>query len=269
MERHFTTPDFDTVRYSYTTDLSPICSPIPRHCHDFYELSYIVRGTGKYIVEGMQYPIRPGALMILCPQTFHYVELEAGQPYERYIIHFYPDALTEEARYLLSCFKERQAAGEGNFYAESDLPPDFSEMVSRFEPRLPLPERELNLLISLRLSEILLILTQTKSFPGERMDNRLGARVVLYLNENIREKIGLDELARIFFVSKYYLCRTFKEHTGESIHGYLNRKRVMLAKQLIDGGETAANAAYRAGFGDYSSFFRAYKKLIGHAPSEK
>ena len=244
MERHFSSPDSETVRYSYTCDLTSSTSPFPRHCHDFFELSYIVQGTGKYVVEGVQFPMHPGALMIFCPRTFHYVEVQPGQAYERYIIHFYPNALTEEARYLLSCFEERQAAGEGNFYAASDLPLDFAEMISRFEPRMPLSEREMNLLISLRLSEILLILTQTKSFPGERIDNRLGARVILYLNENIREKISLDELARSFFVSKYYLCRTFKEHTGDSIHGYLNRKRVILAKQLIDGGETAANAAY-------------------------
>ena len=269
MERHFSSPDSETVRYSYTCDQTPSASPYRRHCHDFYELSYIVQGTGKYVVEGVQYPMRPGALMIFCPRTFHYIELQAGQPYERYIIHFYPNALTDETRYLLSCFEERQAAGEGNFYAADSLPSDFAEMIARFEPRTPLAERELNLLISLRLSEILLILTQAKSHPGQRTDNRLGARVILYLNENIREKVSLDELARIFFVSKYYLCRTFKEHTGDSIHGYLNRKRVILAKQLIDGGETAANAAYRVGFGDYSSFFRAYKKLIGHAPSEK
>ena len=40
----------------------------------------------------------------------------------------------------------------------------------------------------------------------------------------------------------------------------------MLAKGMIENGETAANAAFRVGFGDYSSFYRAYKKALGHSP---
>lgn len=34
-------------------------------------------------------------------------------------------------------------------------------------------------------------------------------------------------------------------------------------------GTPAAEAASRAGFGDYSSFFRAYRKMFGCAPTDK
>jgi AraC-like DNA-binding protein len=74
-------------------------------------------------------------------------------------------------------------------------------------------------------------------------------------------------LAKRFFVSKYYLCRAFKRHNGISVHGYVNQKRVMYAKQLIEAGETASGAAYRVGFGDYSAFYRAYVKQLGVAPT--
>ena len=39
------------------------------------------------------------------------------------------------------------------------------------------------------------------------------------------------------------------------------------AVELIEAGETASSAAYRVGFGDYSSFYRAYVKIIGEPPT--
>lgn len=268
MEIQFAFPDADTLSYHHTVDKTPQPSSFARHCHEFYELIYVTQGAGNYIVEGAQYFISPGTLLLLRPREFHYVEISPDETYERYVFHFQPSALASEARALLEAF-DRRPPGEGNFYIESDLPPEFSLMLKQFDSVCGLPEDAGILFSRLRLSELMLMLTQCRSQPGERTDDQLGARVLRYLNENLRSQISLDELARKFFVSKYYLCRAFKKQNGISVHGYLNRKRVMLAKQLIDSGETAAGAAYRVGFGDYSSFFRAYKKMIGRAPSEK
>ena len=78
----------------------------------------------------------------------------------------------------------------------------------------------------------------------------------------------LDDLARRFLVSKFYMCRSFKEHNGISIHGYLTRKRIMIAKSKIESGVPAVTAAAEVGFGDYSAFFRAYRRIVGHSPRE-
>ena len=47
---------------------------------------------------------------------------------------------------------------------------------------------------------------------------------------------------------------------------YAARKRIALARRLISDGESAQRAALRAGYGDYSNFYRPYKKLLGVAP---
>ena len=36
----------------------------------------------------------------------------------------------------------------------------------------------------------------------------------------------------------------------------------------MEQGETAVSAAAKAGFGDYSSFYRAYRKVLGVSPKE-
>ncbi len=268
MDIHYSFPDADTLRYHHFCDETPKPSSFARHCHEFYELIYVVKGSGKYIVEGAQFFLRPHTLLLLRPREFHYVEITPGVPYERYVLHFYPGALDASAQRVLSAFDNRPI-GDGHFYEEEDLPLGFADMVRQFEYAIGLSEEDGVFFSRLRLAELLLFMSYAAPRRGEQVEDQLGARVIRYLNENIHMQIRLDELARKFFVSKYYLCRAFKEQNGISIHGYLNRKRILLAKQLIDGGETATCAALKVGFGDYSSFYRAYKKIIGRAPSEK
>lgn len=91
--------------------------------------------------------------------------------------------------------------------------------------------------------------------------------LIHYLNQHLPEKITLDKLSNLFFMSKYYMNRAFKNSTGTTIMNYLTYKRIMLAKQYLMNGDTAYEAAEKVGFADYSAFFRAYKKVLGHSPS--
>ena len=43
-----------------------------------------------------------------------------------------------------------------------------------------------------------------------------------YLSENCEQNISLEELAAHFYLSKYYVCRTFKEITGYTVTEYTN-----------------------------------------------
>ena len=123
-----------------------------------------------------------------------------------------------------------------------------------------------NIYLNALLSEVVSLLSISTGDPTEYNQDELGARVARYLNRNIDKNISLDKLAGRFFVSKYYLCRAFKKYTGTSVHSYINQKRILYAKQLIDAGETASVVAYKVGYGDYSAFYRAYKNIIGKSP---
>ena len=140
-------------------------------------------------------------------------------------------------------------------------------LVERFESADALEEPQKTKFLGLLISELILFISMACKESGGYDESELGARVIRYLNENPERDISLDRLARRFFVSKYHLCRAFKKHNGISVHGYINKKRVMYAKQLIEAGETASGAAYRVGFGDYSAFYRAYVKIVGKAPT--
>ena len=88
-----------------------------------------------------------------------------------------------------------------------------------------------------------------------------------YLNLHLTEPLTIDQLAERFYISKYHMMRRFRQETGYSVHGYLTEKRLLLAQQLLARGCTPAEAAVQAGYQDYSTFSRAYKKQFGRSPS--
>ena len=55
------------------------------------------------------------------------------------------------------------------------------------------------------------------------------------------------------------MCRQFRKITGHTILGYIRNKRLIYANELIEKGHNKSEAAALAGFGDYTSYYRAYK----------
>ncbi len=236
------------------------------HCHDRYEIIYVQEGHGKYIVEGVEYPVKPRTLMIFPPLVYHCVSVDAGSTYERYVVYFEKNAVLDSVSSAFNYLHENSVPS-GSFYSAEAISDNIVSIFDRFEFTMNLPDTELKIYAKLILAELLLLLSISNKEKFTQDDDELGARVIRYLNENTDRDISLDQLAKKFFVSKYYLCRAFKKHNGISVHGYILQKRVIYAKQLIEAGETASGAAYKVGFGDYSAFYRAYVNIIGKAPT--
>ena len=66
-----------------------------------------------------------------------------------------------------------------------------------------------------------------------------------------------------------HLILHVRQATGTTVARYILYKRMTIARKELAMGTPAAEAASRAGFGDYSSFFRAYRKMFGCAPTDK
>ena len=237
-----------------------------KYIHDNYEIFFIVSGKGNLTVEAESYNISHGALFAIPPMKYHSLDLSLDTPYEFYSLRFSAGALIQEVSDLLTQVFASDNCKRYSFMTDSD---GVFSVFERFQSLTTMNQTEKNLYFKILISELLLLLSVNKEDELNNIDRDLGSRVIRYLSENIDADISLDTLARRFFVSKYYLCRAFKKRNGISPHDYINRKRVMFAKQLIDEGESASAAAYKVGFGDYSAFYRAYVKYFGSSPMTK
>ena len=93
--------------------------------------------------------------------------------------------------------------------------------------------------------------------------------VVEYLNINYNKNISLDDLAKVFHFSSYYIARKFKEETGFTINQYLTNRRMGEAeKLLIFTDMTMTEIAAEVGYENLHHFYATFKKQIGIAPGQ-
>ena len=260
--------------YEITTNTISVCNFTSEdsqhlcgdHCHDKYEITFFLKASGKYIVEGGEQTVASGTLLLINPMSYHKVMLDSDTDTEGYTVCFNRAALPEAVAEVFDRFTTVKE-GDGSFYSTEAVSDRIVSVFDRFEIALELGALERFAYMQALLSEIIVFLSASAGEQITHTDEELGARVAKYLNSNIERNISLDRLARRFFVSKYHLCRAFKSYSGTTVHSYVNHKRIIYAKGLIESGVTASRAAERVGFGDYSAFYRAYVKIVGKSPT--
>ncbi len=96
----------------------------------------------------------------------------------------------------------------------------------------------------------------------------LTSKIVLYVNRNITKDISPESIAQHFFISRTALYSVFRNATGTGIHEYISIKRLIMARELIKNGEKPTKVYEKCGFKDYTTFFRAYKKMYSQSPKQ-
>ena len=89
-----------------------------------------------------------------------------------------------------------------------------------------------------------------------------------YIEQNLSEKLTLDEIAQKINLNKYYLCRLFVKHLNISPRQYIIKQRVAKAEQLLkqEPSMQIVDIALVCGFASHSHFNRQFNKNIGMSP---
>lgn len=94
--------------------------------------------------------------------------------------------------------------------------------------------------------------------------------VIDYIEENIGEKILLDDLANIAMFSKFHFHRIFKSVTGETLNVFIKRVRMSKAYRLLHVDKTlnVKDMAYSLGYNSVANFSRDFKQFYGVTPKD-
>lgn len=262
------TPVSGNVRFSVSHEKNDKFSV---HYHACYEIYYFVDGDADYQVEGRVYHLTPHSLVLLSPNVFHGVKINSRTDYVRCSVHFHPESLAAERRsFLLSPFPgSKKNDPKEVFYEKTEefgLHAFFEHLVrSQTRPKA-LREACYPIFLESLLAQISVMCQALKPSEAAVTAPDHITEIIRYLNEHLADPITLDGLSESFYISKYYMNRAFKKATGTTVMDYLIYKRIVMARQLMLNGHTASDAAALTGFGDYSSFYRAYKKVTGRNP---
>lgn len=101
------------------------------------------------------------------------------------------------------------------------------------------------------------------------MDSRI-ENVLLFITQNFRKELLLDELADKAHLSKYHFQRIFKKEVGVSPLHYINKIKLEHAAHVLVVLQdcTPADAAFDSGFSSPAVFSRSFKKYYNQSPSQ-
>ncbi|MBM7541226.1 AraC family transcriptional regulator [Amphibacillus cookii] len=249
-------------------------SDIATHIHDCYELFYFNSGDLTYYIEGQAYQLQKHDLIMTNPKELHRVVFNSKATYERKYIHFKPDYVSpyQTEHYNLLSYIEKRKLGHLNLIpAEKVLKHGIKQLWGRIERASMDPTPEGQILMKTYFIQMLVTINKVLASyrnplaDHHKYDQKIVA-ILEFINQNLDEKITLNVLEQRFYVSKYYLCHIFKQTTGFTVIEYITYKRVMKASELLMSGMTALDVAHAVGFGDYSTFYKAFKKITGLSP---
>jgi AraC-like DNA-binding protein len=93
-------------------------------------------------------------------------------------------------------------------------------------------------------------------------------RTVVYLHQNYNRPFSRWEVAEAVGASEDYLSRVFHREMSISPWEYLNRYRILQARELLHcTDDNIKTVARRVGFADPAYFSRVFRKVVGTSPS--
>ncbi len=237
------------------------------HIHIQKEIYIFLKGNVEYVIEGTVYNPQPNDILIINNGEQHYVRFLGTEDYERIIINIRPEFFKPaELQYLQDFFNEIKEKKEYLISGYSSQNVGIPEVLARLEKYANTDGKKVPL--TCVLIEFLHLLTKAKRSNVAHKGNKTVAETISYINDNLQNPISLDELAKNCYISKYYLCKLFKEYTGFTLNNYIVNKRILKVREFCKKGMNITEAVSLAGFTSYSNFYRAYITHRGHSPKD-
>jgi transcriptional regulator GlxA family with amidase domain len=107
-------------------------------------------------------------------------------------------------------------------------------------------------------------------FQGQKNHNDAAVKQAQeFIEDNIQEKITIDELADLVLLGRRSFERRFKVATNNSVLEYINRVKIEFAKKSFETSRKNINEVmYDVGYTDTKAFRTIFKKITGLNPIE-
>ena len=261
--------EMDSAYVDAHEDISTSRDEVQLHSHTFYELIYCHSGSLDYLVGTQRYRLQRGDIVIIPPGISHrplFLDL-LTEPYRRIVLWIscnfaasFSPAVSHFCSKNQSIIWCAQQAPSGKVWSSISAPrcrkPGKMElgweaaMVAQTE------------LLCVALSRAKQIFPHPQSEQRELLDE-----IMLYIEHHMTEKFLLSGLRRASTSVK-------APSVNCSVNGWISVFTILLRsggssrpKILIQTGASLEQAAADVGFGDYSNFYRAFRREYGITPA--
>jgi len=250
--------------------------PIEPHTHDFIEFVYTLGGKSLHTVNGVEYPMDGGDLLMVNFDEVHYFTADPETRYYNILIK--PAVIDENLEACKDLFFLFEA---GPFRPFKDLVNDscryirFSpEEKNCFEYMLRLLETELSrqdvgyeLTARAGVSFLLtMIFRKMRSTLPEQPHHF--KQILTYINEHYSEDLSAGLLASHCHYNPAYFSRVFRKYTGLTYSEYVKGLRIRKACELLTGTGSASGLYTQVGYTNKTTFYKHFREVTGMTPLE-
>ena len=238
--------------------------------HEFFELTYIDRGSMHTVIDGREFQLSENDLIIYGPGQFHTQIIPNGESCSYVTILFDMETITfdeNSPRYEIILNKV--------FGYDKKIHTLIKDFVTESNSQIPY----MNSLMLCLLQETIIRLLQHE-FVGQTADkpvtevrqhyqDELLERIMTYIDDNIHEPLTIAEICHKFSLSRSSLQILFKENLNQTPKKYISELKLEKSCQLLrEGRYTVSEIAFMLGFNSIHYFSRAFTQKYSMAPSE-
>jgi len=270
----------DHLREPFELVLKEFMDECPRgvHTHTFFELIYIVAGTGRQCINEIEFDYKPGNLFLVAPNDTHVFKIEKTTQFffirfnnlfvqsskkEKELIQRL-EMILQNARHEPGCILKSEADRKSVSH--------LMEIIIREHLNHDLYHKEL---IAQLVNTLLVVIARniSQAFP-EKIDEtseKKAVDILQYIQANIYypEKLRAENIGKHFGIAETYLGSYFKKHANETLQQYiLNYKLRLIENRLLHSNMRITEIADEFGFTDKSHLNRIFKKYRGMNPTD-
>ena len=233
-------------------------SDFPLKFHKQLKLFYVLDGVLNVEIEGKKRTLEKGDLYLVFPNIPHAVFNSSASVmiaiFDGEIVHSYHEILSHQ--------KPKDAV------VPADALPDcidslFHQIFDFYINDSPYRSTVLHSLFNALLGTIL---SKCNTVP-RNSENELIEKILIYFADHFTEKITLEDIAKEFSYSKYYISHIINDTLHCNLSALINSYRISLAQNLlISTNKSIGEIAEECGFQNQSSFNRVFSKYVGFSP---
>lgn len=246
------------------------------HYHPQYEIYFLLSGDRNYFIHDRVYDVQKGDLVLISSNVLHRSVDGYSDSHERLLIEFdisFFDGFLVNYNdlSLLNAFSKDNSILRLDMSEKKDFENCFFKIIQESKEN----NIENNIALKVYFLELLLMINKFHGksnhveFDHPSELHKKISEIISYINLNYMHDIGLDTVAREFFLSTAHLSRAFKKITGFSFIEYLNNLRIKEAqKLLLETKLSISEISTKVGYQSSTHFGRMFKAITGNSPRE-
>lgn len=244
-----------------------------QHVHDDgCEILWVVNGEGNILLGDTLYRLESRRLYFIPALVLHYTHPAVPEDYVRSKLVF-SRHLVQKALTVCGSLHLLKSLEQASWSAECREPEKIARIEHFFEEAAQIRKEQSHTADARSAGLILQMIsylsdTLAPDITAVYHADPLMNTMLTYINTHLGDDLSLDRIAHHCHISKYYMCRRFREAINMTVMQYISNQRIIAAKNTLIGTDRSiADIALENGYVNSSHFCSVFRRAEGISPA--